>query len=129
MTLTGMEHTLRQLARAPEVVRKHAALAVGYSALRVAQTARSLVPVDTGLLKSEITAQHKDGTLTGFVGTTSEATFYWYPLEMGYQRNGRQVAARPFFRPAAEQESASFIAQMRDIGPAVEHEMESRGLV
>lgn len=125
MTLTGMEHTLRQLARVPDVVKKHAAFAVGVSAVRVAQRARALVPVDTGFLKGEIDHLHNSGALTGFAGIRSRAAFYWYHVEMGT----RFVSARPFFRPAAEEEAAPFIARVEDIGPAVEHEMESRSLV
>lgn len=116
-----MEHTLRQLARAPEVVRKHASVVVGLTTIRIAQRARVFAPESTGLLKREILADHKDGKLTGFVGV-SESAFYWRFHEYGTVK----MPARPFFRPAAEEGQQPFAQEMRQIGPAVEHEMSSR---
>lgn len=129
MTLVGMEHTLRQLARAPDVVKKHAAAAVGYSADRIAQGARAIVPVDTGFLKDHIGVLHTKGFLTGFVGVTEASAYYWYPLEVGHKQGNTQVAARPTFRTAAESGRAGFENEMRDIGPAIEHEMAEGRLI
>jgi len=122
MTLTGMEHTLRQLKRAPDVVKKKADDVVGLNAALVAAKARQLAPFRTGELRNGIDFDHKDGSLNAGAGieSGSPALRYWYFNEMGTVN----MAARPFFRPAAEERRNGFIQDMRDIGPEVEREME-----
>ncbi len=118
--LDGMDGLLRQLQRVPEVVRKHAAPAVALSALRVANRARALVPVgSTGLLKASIDYEHLGDSLSAGVGLRTADAFYWRYVEFGT----RYVAARPFFRPAAEDGAAAFIRDMADIGPQIEHDL------
>lgn len=119
LTLTGFEHTLKQLRRAPELFHKHAASAVGISSIELADRARALAPQDTGNLKRSITWDHTDGSLNGGAGVTSGA-FYWWFLEHGTVN----MTARPFFRPAAEEYRARFEQNIREIGPDVEAEME-----
>lgn len=119
MKLEGYEHTLRQLARVPEVVQKHAAAAVGRSSIEVANSARVLAAYDTGTLRRSIDWQHADGDLTGWVGVGPDA-FYWRFLENGTVN----MTARPFFRPAAEGYRSKFEQQFREIGPDIEADME-----
>lgn len=119
MTLEGFEKTMRQLARAPEVVKKHAADAVGRSSIEVASRVKALAAYDTGTLRRSIDWQHTDGDLTGWVGVGSDA-FYWRFLEFGTVN----MSARPFFRPAAEEYRSQFEQQFREIGDDIEAEME-----
>lgn len=119
MTLEGYERTMRQLARVPEVVKKHSADAVGRSSIEVASRAKALASYDTGRLRNSIDWQHADGELTGWVGVGSDA-FYWRFLEFGTVN----MSARPFFRPAAEGYQEKFVQQFREIGPDIESEME-----
>lgn len=121
MTLGGFEATRRALVKAPDVVRVHASSAVATSTFAVAQRARSLVPVDTGTLKAAIDASRTVNSLTGRVGITSKDAYYWRHVEFGTSR----MAARPFFRPAAEQERNAFIQRMREIGPKIERDLSS----
>src|SRR5688572_10139319 len=121
LKLEGMEQLQRQLAKAPDVVRKHVSTSVGLSTLRVMNRAKALVPVGaTGILKREIDHDHKDGSLTGWVGIRSSAAFYWRFVEFGTQH----VGARPFFRPAAEENQQAFIRDVQNAGPDIEDEME-----
>jgi HK97 gp10 family phage protein len=124
MTLEGMDRTLAALRRAPEVTRVHASSAVGVSTFAVAQRARALVPVDTGNLKASIESSRVVGGLSGRVGVGAEA-YYWRFVEFGTV--GR--SARPFFRPAAEEERDVFIQRMRDIGPKVERDLSGGRLL
>lgn len=120
MKLDGFEATRRVLERAPDVVRVHASSAVAASTFAVAQRARSLVPVDTGTLKSSIETSRTVSGLSGSVGVASEG-FYWPFVEFGTQF----VAARPFFRPAAELERSAFVERFRQIGPKIERDLSS----
>ena len=116
-----MEQTLRQLKRAPEVVKKRAADVVGVLSVRVAQRARNLVAVHTGELRRAIDWTHREGALTGGVGvdSSSPASRYWYFVEMGTVN----MAAQPFFRPAAEASESEFVRDMRGIGPEIERDL------
>jgi HK97 gp10 family phage protein len=118
MTLDGFQSLQRALVSAPERVKTHASSAVAASTFAVAQRARSLVPVDTGTLKAAIESGRVVEGLTGRVGVSSAAD-YWRYVEFGTTR----MAARPFFRPAAEQERGAFIQKMRDIGPRLERDL------
>jgi HK97 gp10 family phage protein len=118
MKLEGMERTLRALHQAPEVARVHASSAVASSTFAVAQKARALVPVDSGVLKRSIESSRTVNGLTGRVGVSAEG-FYWRFVEYGTIN----MAARPFFRPAAESEQSPFIQRMREIGPRMERDL------
>ena len=122
MKLEGFEATQKALLRAPEVARSHASNAVALSTFAVAQRARSLVPVgETGILKGAIESSKPTAKgLTGRVGIAAgPAKGYWFFVEFGT----RYMAARPFFRPAAELERETFIQNMRRIGPKMERDM------
>lgn len=121
VTLDGFEATRRALVRAPEVARVHASSAVAASTFAVSLLAQSLVRVDTGLLKSSIGSTRTVSGLVGNVGITNRAAFYWRFVEFGTVK----VPARPFFRPAAEQERSTFIQRMREIGPRMERDLST----
>jgi HK97 gp10 family phage protein len=122
MTLTGMDDVRRAFKRAPEVAKKHAAEAVGFSLLKLAQRTRAITPVGpTGELQRSIAVTHNTGNLTGWVGVRgdSPARKYWFAVEFG----NVHAPAQPFLRPAAEAFGPTFISDLTNIGPAIEHEM------
>lgn len=123
MRLEGFERLQKALASAPEVAKLHASQAISTSTVSVAQRARALVPVDTGTLKAAIESQSpKVRGLTGRVGlNASAARGYWFFVEFGTVN----MAARPFFRPAAELERNAFIKRMQDIGSKMEHDLSA----
>lgn len=121
MTLEGFGPLQRAIASAPAVVKAHASSAVAASTFAIVQRAKALVPVATGTLKSTIEASRVVGGLTGGVGIASSAGFYWRFVEFGTVR----MPARPFFRPAAEAESNTFIDRMRAIGPKMERDLST----
>ena len=118
LKLEGMDLLQRRLELAPNVVKHHVSIAVGISAVRVAQRARELAPEDTGLLKREIRSEHVDGSLEAGVGV-SKLAWYWGFLEFGTVK----MSARPFFRPAAEEGQAQFIQEIADSGQDIEHRL------
>ena len=122
MKLEGFESLQRALKGAPEAVRVRASSAVAASTFAIAQRARALMPVASGDLKRAITTTRTASGLSGSVGLDTRDTYYWRFVEFGT----RHMAARPFFRPAAEAESDLFIQRMRAIGPALERDF-SRG--
>lgn len=117
--LDGFERTRKALQSAPEAARVHASSAVAVSTFALAQRARSLVPVDSGTLKAAIDTSRTVSGLTGRVGISNAAAYYWRFVEFGT----RNVSARPFFRPAAEQERNAFIARFRQIGSLIERDL------
>jgi HK97 gp10 family phage protein len=121
MKLEGFGPLQRALVRAPDVVKDHASSAVAASVFAVVQRARALVPVATGDLRAAI-----DGATTGTSGRVGlvalggpRGPFYWRFVEFGT----KNMAARPFFRPAAEGEREAFIHRIRQIGPRLERDL------
>lgn len=121
VTLTGFDALQRALAGAPEAVRDMSSSAIASSAFAIAQRARALVPVASGDLKRAIATSMVARGLTGSVGLSTPDTPYWRYVEFGT----RFMAARPFFRPAAEMERDSFVQRMRDIGPRLERDLST----
>jgi HK97 gp10 family phage protein len=121
LKLEGFEATRRALVAAPERARVHASSAVAASTFAVTQRSRSLVPVDTGRLKNAIGSTRVVSGLQGQVGITDADAYYWRFVEFGTIN----MAARPFFRPAAEEERNVFIQRMRDIGPRIERDLST----
>lgn len=119
MTLEGFRFLEKALEKSPDLVRSFASSAVAASAYAIAERARSLVPVATGELKSSIDYTRTRTSLTGSVGLSGKDTYYWRFVEFGT----RNMAARPFFRPAAESERNVFVQRMRDIGPRLERDL------
>lgn len=118
-TIEGMGQLRRALAAVPEVARGHVASAVATTVFAVQQRARSLVPVLSGDLKRSIGTSKSRNGLSGGVGVSSPATFYWRFTEFGT----RYAPARPFFRPAAESEQNDFVQRLRAIGPRLERDL------
>jgi HK97 gp10 family phage protein len=124
MTLQGFDAVQRAISRAPDLVAALAGNAVQASTFAVAQRARSLVPVSSGDLKAAIEA-----TSTGTSGRVGLVAIggplgpmrYWRYVEYGTAHR----SARPFFRPAADLESAAFIGRMRAIGPRLERDFST----
>ncbi len=121
-TIQGMDGLRRALKAVPEVASAHISDAIGLTTFAVAQRARSLVPVASGVLKASIGTTKPSKTRTGIngnVGLTDARAYYWRFVEYGT----KHMAARPFFRPAAESESDDFVQRLRAIGPKIEREM------
>ena len=125
MKLEGFEQLQRALAATPAVAKAHAADAVQASAFAIAQRARGRVAVDTGALQRAIVSDAR-GT-SGRVGLRAgrdgdrDPGAYWRMVEFGTVHQ----PARPFFRPAADEEEPAFIKRMRDIGPKIERDLSS----
>lgn len=125
MRLEGMETLQRALTRAPQLVAVHAGDAVAVSSFAVAQRARAIAPRRSGALKEAITATSRG--LSGRVGVaskpsaTGDPSRYWRFVEFGTVR----TSAQPFFRPAADQESSTFIQRIRAIGPKLERDLST----
>lgn len=119
MKLEGFAPLQKALARAPEVARVHASSAVAASTFAIANKARTLAPRDTGKLKESIDAVRTVSSLNGRVGLTNTDVYYWRFVEFGT----KNMAARPFFRPAAEEERDVFVQRMRAIGPQMERDL------
>jgi hypothetical protein len=65
--------------------------------------------IDTGLLINSLQESY-EGDFTGYAYTIAE---YAPPLEFG-SADGK-LAARPFYRPAAQAERSDFVRRMKDI--------------
>ena len=85
-----------------------AGAAVMKAAFDIESTAKALVPVDTGNLKSSIQTT-QEGPLTALVGPRD--VDYAVYVEYGTSR----MAAQPYMRPAAERVQPAFLAAMRQI--------------
>ncbi len=126
MALEGMESLRAAVTEAPKSLRKHVSGAIRESTYAIADRARSLVPRDSGDLYRAIEAQPPAATgssLIGRVGLADRSVFYWRFLEYGT----RHMAARPFFRPAAEGESGKFVGRLHAIGPKLADDVKSAG--
>lgn len=122
--LEGFESTLAALRRQPELAKSLLVKVVRDSSFRVADGARKRVPVRTGDLLQAIEADS-----TGLKGRVSirsdrdkitgqDPQVYWYFVEFGTFRS----PAKPFIRPAAEDEEPRFIDDARAIGPRLERD-------
>jgi len=124
MRLEGFESLQRALARAPEAVKPYATSALTAAAYSIASRAKSLVPVNTGTLRSAITYNVARAGLSAGVGLEKsdfEDTGYWRFVEFGT----KHMPARPFFRPAAEAERDAFVQRMKAIGPKLERDLST----
>lgn len=117
MKLDGMEALQRAIVAQPVRVKAYASDAVSASTFAIAQRMRATVPVRSGVLKSQITPIVGRASLSARIEIAPEA-FYWRFVEYGTVR----VGARPFIRPAADQESTTFIGRIRDIGEKLERD-------
>jgi len=117
---------VHDLDRVRGKVRRNCQRAIAESALNIQREARKRCPVDTGNLRSSIQTDFRIDRLGAEVGTR---TFYGVFQEFGTKPSpGRYVPAirrriktgthpgvkaRPFLRPAAEQERPHFIESLR----------------
>ena len=90
----------------PAAIRSAVAAEVQKAAFRIEADAKARVPVKTATLQRSIHTVMSNGGLTGTVGPS---VFYGLYVEMGTRRMG----ARPFMRPAAEKNTAPFVAAVR----------------
>lgn len=117
MSLQGMEGLRRALELTPDLVRDRLADAISASTFAVAQGMRALVPKDSGLLLNNITSRASE--LTGRVEIQVDA-FYWQFLEYGTVK----MPARPFIRPAAEQEAPVFERRLELLANRITHDFQ-----
>lgn len=123
MALEGMDTLQRALKAAPDRVQAGAGDAVLKTAFAIAQRARSLVPVRTGRLRNAIASASR-GT-SGRVGLDDRSLVYWRYVEFGTVH----MRAHPYFRPAAEAESALYIERLRIVGRTLERDLSSSSLL
>lgn len=119
MKLEGLETLQRALTAAPHALRRHTSDVIRETTWQVADRMRQRVPVRTGTLLSEIEA-HVPVT-RGVVGriTIGPEAWYWRFVEYGTVR----VPARPFIRPATDEESGPFLARINAMVPSLERDM------
>lgn len=129
MTLDGVDKLKAAVARQPELVRRHMTGVIQATSFSVAQRAKALAPVDTGALKSSITAQSRG--LSGSVRVQGgvihgrRPEIYWRFIEYGTVK----TPARPLFRAATEAETSAFETRIRNIVPAIERDFASGRLL
>lgn len=101
MEIHGLKEFRDALEKAPGALRSRASDAVSASTFAAANRARGMVPRDTGRLSRAI---HTDVRGTSGRVMISDDAYYWRMVEFGtiYQN------ARPFARPAAEEEAPNF---------------------
>lgn len=116
MKLEGMESLMRAVTESPKELKRWSSDAVRQSTWAVADTMRKRVPVrDGGLLRSIEAIVPVATGLTGRVMIGAEA-FYWRFLEYGTVK----MSARPFVRPAAEEESNPYVDRYHAIARKLE---------
>jgi HK97 gp10 family phage protein len=82
--------------------------------------------VATGALRNAIASDSRGtsgrvGLKPDGIGSGAGPTTYWRFVEFGTVHQ----PARPFFRPAVDEEEQHFIARMRAIGPKVERDLST----
>lgn len=116
MKLEGIESLKRAVTESPKELKRWSSDAVRQSTWAIADKMRKRAPVRSGTLLSSIDARVPVATgLTGRVFIEGDA-FYWRFLEYGTVK----MTARPFVRPAAEEESNPYIERFRDVGRKLE---------
>jgi HK97 gp10 family phage protein len=116
MTLEGMDALKRAITESPKELKRLSSDAVRQSTWAIADKMRRRVPVNEGTLLGAIEAKVPVQTgLTANVTINGDA-FYWRFLEYGTVK----MAARPFARPAAEEESNAYIGRFTDVGRKLE---------
>lgn len=117
MTLEGMDALKRAITESPKELKRWSSDAVRQSTWAIADKMRRRVPVgETGTLLGAIEAKVPVQTgLTANVNINGDA-FYWRFLEYGTVK----MAARPFARPAAEEESNAYIGRFTEVGRKLE---------
>lgn len=116
MKLEGMDALKRAVTESPKELKRWSSDAVRQSTWSIADKMRRRVPVREGVLLGSIEAKVPVATgLTGNVSISGDA-FYWRFLEYGTVK----MTARPFVRPATEEESNPYIARFAEIARRLE---------
>lgn len=116
--IEGMEQVRDALRRVPDQTRVLMSDVVAKTAFSARQRTIAGAPVSTGLLRNSITARSRG--LSGRVEIAGDA-HYWRFIEYGT----RYAAARPFVRPAAEEESATFEQRIRQAAARLERDFSA----
>jgi HK97 gp10 family phage protein len=106
----GRGRLRRNAARAAVRIELALSEAVEDAVQAIADDARDAVPVDTGLLQSDIEDDVDAGGRSGTVGVYGEATEYAEHVEHGTRYHGD---AQPFMLPAAERERGRLPGRVR----------------
>ena len=102
--MTGYEDLLKlsaDLGKASYEVTRKAQMVVAKTAHDIEADAKSLAPVDTGMLRNSISTTIGAGGLSAEIGPTAS---YAAHVEFGTRR----MRPQPFMRPAADQHFPSF---------------------
>jgi HK97 gp10 family phage protein len=125
VVIEGMAQALRAFQMAPKLAREYISGAVRVTEILLAGRVRSGAPVRTGALRLSINSKTtglnasisiEEGELYG-----QRPSVYWRWVEFGSLHN---VPARPFIRPAAEQESEPYITRIKDAGKRMERALD-----
>ena len=95
----------------PALLKKNAINEAQRSAEECAQIARSLVPVDTGALKSSIRVERDEELGWSVVVGDGDDTTYGHFVEYGTVHQ----AAQPYMTPASEQTRSPFLIHMGEV--------------
>ena len=109
-SVDGTEAVIRGLKGVTVRLNLYAGNSVQQACRRIVARAQRLVPVLTGELKNSIGYAMRGPTL-GVVGFAAPGSKYWYFVELGTV----SAPARPFMRPAAEPERATFKVDMNNV--------------
>lgn len=107
MIVTGLKEVLASFAKAAVTVGPRSTEATGQAAERIANNARSRVPVRTGALRDSIEVTRADEAYE--VGPTE---FYGRFVEYGTWKD----APQPFMGPATDQELPAWLKLLGNIG-------------
>lgn len=113
--LEGMQALQRAVTKSPKELKSLSSDAVRQSTWAIANKMRVRVPVRTGTLLTSIEAIVPVQGLSGSVRIHGDA-FYWRHLEYGTVK----MTARPFARPSAEEESATFVGRFHEVARKLE---------
>ena len=135
-TITGDKALLKLLKKLPDkTARKVSRQAVNAGATPILKAARRLVSVDDGTLKKaldkKVKTYKKTKAVVAIIGPRSREAPHGSLLEFGsgpriQTTTGREVGsmpAKPFLRPAAQQEGSNAFSKMRaKMGQGIERE-------
>ena len=110
--MTGYDDLLKlsaDLGKASYEVTRKAQLVVAKTAHDIEADAKSLAPVDTGMLRNSISTTIGAGGLSAEIGQTAS---YAAHVEFGTRR----MRPQPFMRPAAERRAEPFVKAIESLG-------------
>ncbi len=133
VVLVGRKEADRAISRLPGYVKGEVQIAATQTAVVIAAHATQLAPRShdgehghpPGFLASQIAWAASKG-ISAVVGV-HRAAFYWKFLEYGWSEDGKVHAARPFFRPAADEERPRHLKRVIDALIRSKNRMLSNG--